>query len=425
MKERVRQLVLAAGVAACCSPSVSSAFQAVDEMLWPERGVFPAYPAEPADGRTIRYSVFSGLLHDNNLFRLSDSADPVTAIGSSERSDTIFRVGAGIDANLPISRQNILLNARFELREFDRFDLLDHTAYRFGGAWNWRVGNDWEGLLGYQRDHYLSGLADIQRAVKDMITTDHAYGSAAYRIDARWRVRGGLDFWRYEHGDASQLTLDNRTGSLVIGGDYVTPANNSIGAQFRYTEGKYPNQILTINNDYKEYETSAVARWVVTGKSTFTGRVGYTKREHEQFAQRDFDGLTGRLEYDWFVANKTLLNFALYREIGSYIDTNASYVVNQGGSFGPAWAPTDKVILQARLVHEKRDYQGEPVVAVVGVPQREDTFRGIRVSAGWAPRRSVEVVLSAEHGDRNSNVSFPIDRSYDYTSYLANVRLRF
>ena len=429
MKQRIRRAILAAGAAACFSPAVTNAFDAVDEILWPYRGTFPAYPAEPPDGKTVHFSAFTGLMHDDNLVRLSDSTDAQTVLGTSARSDNIWRYGASLDANIPISRQNILVNARIEQRDYNRFDALDHTAYKVGAGWNWTVGNDWSGDVGYLRDHYLSSLADIQRQVKDMIDLDNFYANVGYRIDARWRVRGGLDFRRYDHSDSSQTALDNRTSSFVVGADYLTPSNNSIGAQFRYTKGNYPNQqavavgagSVPVDNEYKEYETSAVARWIVTGKSTFTGRAGYTKREHEQVSQRDFSGFTGRLGYDWFVANKTLLNFQLYREIGSYVDTQASYVVNQGGSFGPAWAPTEKLIFQGRLVYEKRDYKGDPGFVASGT-SREDTFRGLRLSGGWAPRRNVEIVISADYGDRSSNV---VGRDYDFTSVLANARLLF
>ena len=414
MKQRVRHVILAAGIAACCSPAVSSAFDAVDEVLWPDRGTFPAYPAEPPDGRTVRFSAYTGLMHDDNVLRLPDNA-----IAPNGRSDTIFRLGAALDANIPISRQNILVNARVERRDYDRYDVLDHTAYRGNAAWNWTVGNDWSGDVGYLRDHYLSSLADIQRPLKDMIDLDYFYANAGYRIDARWRARAGYEYRRYEHDEPTQTALDTHTNSVIVGADYLTSAQNSVGAQFRYGEGSYPNQQL---NDYKEYETSAVARWVVTGKSTFTGRLGYTKREHDFVPQRDFSGVTGRLVDHWFVANKTLLNFALYREIGSYIDTQSSYVINQGGSFGPAWAPTEKLIFQARLVYEKRDYEGSPATAVPGTITREDTFKGIRLSGGWTPRRNIEIVVSVDHGNRDSNIT---SSSYDFTSVLANAKLKF
>jgi len=427
MKQQVRQMILFVGIAACCSPSVSSAFQAVDEMLWPERGIFPAYPAEEADGKTVRFSVFSGLLHDSNPFRLSDSTNPATTIGSSSKSDTIFRYGAGVDADLPISRQKVQLNARVERRDFDRFDVLDHTAYRLGAGWKWVAAPEWSGDLGYQRDHRLSSLADIQAPIRDMITSDYVYGSAGYRLDARWRVRGALDFWHHNHSEPTRATLDNRTGSGTIGFDYMTPAENSVGGQFKYTRGNFPNQqpvgpVVTVDNQFKEYETSLVAHWVVTGKSTFDARVGYTSREHEQVPQRDFGGWTGRLAYDWFVAAKTLLNFAVWREVHSYEDVQASYVVSRGASFGPAWAPTDKIVLQARLLYDKRNYQGDPGFVVTGAPEREDTFKGIRLSAGWTPRRFIELVGSVERGDRDSNV---VGKDYDYTSWMANARIRF
>src|SRR5262249_43918538 len=139
MREGVRRIVVAAGIAACFVPAISSAFDAVDEILWPYRGTFPAYPAEAPDGKPVHFSVFTGLMHDNNLFRLSDSTDPQATLGTSSRSDNIWRIGASLDANIPVSRQNILVNARVEQRDYNRFDALDHTAYKVGAAWNWAV----------------------------------------------------------------------------------------------------------------------------------------------------------------------------------------------------------------------------------------------------------------------------------------------
>src|SRR5262245_19422413 len=97
MKQGVRRVILAAGIAACFRPAASRAFDAVDEILWPDRGTFPAYPAEPPDGRTVRFSAYTGLMHDDNVLRVPDNA--VTPNG---RSDNIFRLGASLDANIPV-----------------------------------------------------------------------------------------------------------------------------------------------------------------------------------------------------------------------------------------------------------------------------------------------------------------------------------
>lgn len=400
----------------------AASFQSIETLFWPESGRFPAYTPEPPDGHIAKFSVFTGLMHDSNLFRLSDNANPA--------SDTIARFGARVDAALPVSRQRILFIAEVDRRDYDNFGFLDHTAYRLGGTWKWLAGSQWSGDLAYGRRKYLSSFGEQspqQARFKDMITADRAYATAIYQVTARWRGRGALDWWQFNHSNPSQTDLDNRTGSGTIGFDYITPANNSVGGQFKYTDGNYYNrQQVTpgvfVDNQYREHETSLVAHWIVTGKSTLDARVGYTKREHEQLPQRDFGGFTGRLSYDWFVGAKTILNFALWRELRSIEDLTASYVVAQGGSFGPSWAPTDKIVVQGRFVYEKRDYDGDPGFVLTGGPQQQETFRGLNLSMGWTPRRSIELAIAAERGDRSSNVA---GRDYDYTAVMGNAKFRF
>lgn len=413
-------------IALACSPSFTSAFQTIEEIQWPDSGRFPAYPQDPPDGRNVRFSVFGGAMHDSNLFRLSDSTDPLTAIGSTKRSDTITRFGAGLKGDIPVSRQRILLEAQFERRNFDHFGFLDHNAYRLGAGWKWAAGPQWSGDIGAGRRRYLASLSELQAPVKDLITENRAYASAGYRFTPRWRVRGGLEAYDWEHGDPGRVTLDNRTGAATVGLDYVTPANNSVGGQFKYSEGDYPNRQVvpggTVDNNFQEYETSAVAHWAVTGKSALDGRLGYTSRRHDQVAQRDFDGVTGKLSYDWFVAAKTILNFSAWREIRSIEDVSASYVLSEGWGLGPSWAPTSKVVFQAKYVREDRDYRGDPGFALAGTPQREDEFRGISVAAGYTPRRNLEFAVAVDRGVRDSSV---FGRNYDYNAVSANARLRF
>jgi exopolysaccharide biosynthesis operon protein EpsL len=408
------------------SPMAASAFQTGDELTWPADGKFPAYPPEQPDGRSIKFSVFGGLHRDSNLFRLSDSVDPQTAIGSSEKSDTIRRLGVGLKAAIPVSRQRFLFDAQIEDYDFDRFGFLDHRAYRAGAAWKWQAGSQLSGDVGYSKRRFLAGFGELQGRVRDLITEDRAYAGAAYLATPRWRVRGALDSYDWRHSESTRAALDNRTNSATAGLDYMTPAGNSIGGQVKYSEGNYPNRQLVagspVDNQYEEIETSAVAQWNVTGKSRIDARLGYTSRKHDQVSQRDFQGITGRLNYDWTIAAKTLLNMALWREIRSIEDVDASYVLSQGFSVGPAWAPTSKLVLQAKLLREKRDFEGDPGFVLTASPQREDTFRGARLSAGYTPLRNVELSLSLEKGDRSSNIA---GRDYDYNAVNANARFSF
>src|SRR5262245_31335000 len=424
-------------VALLCVPAVAthaappltaypSAYPTTQEILWPALGRYPGYPAEP-DERPVRFSLSGGVYHDSNPFRLSDSVNPQTVLGTSSKSDTFYRLGAGVTGDIPISRQHLLFEAAMDGFRYDRFDLLDNVAYRAGVAWKWEAGSEWSGDVGYTRRHFLSPLEYLQQPVKDMITDDHIYANGGYRLTPRWRVRGTADWIQSDHSNDIQASLDNHTAFGIVGLDYLTPAGNSIGAQVKFSRGIYPNDQLVagtlVNNDYDEVELSAVAQWIVTGKSTLYARLGYTDRSQDQLPERDFQGVTGRVDWDWTPTGKTLINFAAWHEIHSYQDVTASYVVSNGASLGPNWALTSKVVLQARLLYEERKFKGDPglVLGTTG-PEREDKFRGGRISVGYTPWRNFELSLAAEAGKRTSNTA---GNDFDFTSVSANAQFSF
>jgi exopolysaccharide biosynthesis operon protein EpsL len=420
-------------------PAVASGLETTEDLLWPADGKFTGYPQE-TEPRPVQFSVSGGLYHDDNVFRLSDGA---VVPGVTGRSDTIYRVGLGLKADLPVSRQHLLLDANINSYTYDRYSQLDNVAYRLGAAWRWQAGSQLSGDVGYTRDRYLGDLGEVQATLKDEVTRDRFYASAGYLLTPRWRVRGGADWVKWDHGESSRSVLDLRVTSTTVGLDYVTPARNSIGGQFKYSHGDYPNRQLfaggSVINNFDEYETSAVLHWVLTGKTVFNARLGYTKREHDEVPARDFGGGTGRLSLDWTPGGKTLINASAWREIHSVEETGtlaegstlelaaASYIVSTGASIGPAWAPTVRLVFQGKLVHEKREYKGDPgiafgVAAVAGGGHREDTFDGIRLSAGYTPIRALRLSLSLEHGKRDSNA---ILRDYDYNLISANARFQF
>jgi len=419
-----------AGIAALlCLPAVAAGFEMTEDILWPDDGRFPGYPQE-ADTRTVHFFVSGGIYHDDNIFRLSDSA---TVPAGVSKSDTIYRIGARLRADIPISRQRIILDGRVDNYTFDKNGLLDHVDYRGSARWAWQAGPLVSGDLGYSRRRYLGDLGEINAPLKDMITEDRIFGSAGFMVTPRWRIRGGADWGEWDHSAATRQTLNLEVTSVTVGLDYVTPLNNHVGVQHKQSHGKYPNRqtvsgTTTVANSYDEGETSAVLRWNITGKSVLNARAGYTKREHDEVPARDFDGFTGRVNLDWEAGAKTLLHGAVWREIRSVDElatleqAAASYVLSTGLSIGPSWAPTSKLVFEAKYIHEKREYEGDPGPSFGTGVQREDTFNGLRLAAGYAPRRNIRFSLAYERGDRDSNITL---RDYEYNRVSANARFQF
>ncbi|MGH8771418.1 MAG: XrtB/PEP-CTERM-associated polysaccharide biosynthesis outer membrane protein EpsL [Burkholderiales bacterium] len=396
-----------------------------DSVLWPDEGYFYAYPVDTTELRNLKFSGTVGLVYDDNVFRLDDNESAQALLGESGRSDTIRQVGVGLRYDLPVSRQTFTLEARADNYDYDRFDELSHTAYLFGGNWSYQAGPDLSGDLGYRRTQHLTSFNEVQAQVRDLITRDRGYFAANYRVYPRLQVRGALEADRIDHDADTRRALDQRILTETFGVDYVSIRENTIGVQLQLKQGEFPNREVvagtTVDNEYDEYEISAVTGWQFAPKTRFDGRLGYTDREHDQISQRDFSGITYRGTLAWAPTAKTLVDGALYREIASVEDLIASFVLTEGVTAGIAWAPTIKIVLQARAIYEDREYEGDPGLFLGTAQQRDETFRGLRLVAGYRATRAIDVSAAYEHGNRSSNI---INNDYDYDLFSINVGLR-
>ena len=404
--------------------ALAQSFNAVDTIPWPSTGRFPAYPANPP--RPTEVWAQAGAVYDNNVFRLSKDANTRALLGRDTRSDTILRAGAGIRHEALIAgRQRVRLEARGDQYAYSESSVLNHFEYGLRGEWLWEVTNDLSGAIGVERRTRLIDMAQAQRPVKDLITEDRAFVNGAFRLGPTIRLRSSLDGVRAKHSEGAREADRLRSTTVTGGVDYVTPLNNSIGLEARRTNGTAPtadpvNPTILVQNDFVENEVAVVARVTASPQFTGTGRVGRTTRHNEAFAGRDFRGTTWRGSVDWTPLQKTVFEFALYREPRSIIDIAASYIVANGASFGPRWAPSEKLVLSALFLRERQQYVGG--IAATGAPQRDETVRSVRLGVGWEPRRFVELSAGYEHGVRSSNVLL---RDFDYDAVMANARFRF
>jgi exopolysaccharide biosynthesis operon protein EpsL len=402
-------------------------FETVDTIPYPNSGRFPAYTAQ--ETRPTDIYLRGGVQRDSNVFRLGSAADTQALLGTSSRSETITRAGVGIRHQQRIfGRQSIRLEGTLDHYAFDRYSLLNHNAYFGRGEWLWEVTNDLSGTMGFERRYRLVDLAQRQRAVKDMITEDHAFATAAYALGPSFRLRGGLDGAKAKHSDDTFTFSGGRVNTVTGGIDYVTPLGNAAGIEARRSQGNFPIQAVgptavLVDNQFTEKELAGVLTWTASQQLRATGRIGRTNRTHTQFPARNFSGTTGRAAIDWMPLPKTGFDFMIYKEPRTIVDIGASYVVVKGVSFGPRWAPTEKLVVTAALVNERQDFGGDPTVVIVpGTPQRQETVRAVRLGAGWEPVRMYQVSVGLDKGKRTSNALL---RDYDYTAATLNLRVNF
>ena len=390
-------------------PTATPAFEAIDTLAWPSRGVYPAYPRE--DDRPTDFWVQGGVRRDDNALRVE----------TGEQSDLVTRLGVGVrhETRL-VGRQRVRLDARGDYYDYDKLTELDHFAYAVAGDWLWEIGNNFSGSVLVGQDRRQIDISETQTERLDTATSTRLAGTAAYLVSPRFRIRGGLAASKSEREE--ERDTETRSASAVAGMDYVSPLGNTLGFEFRRTQGQVPTDEFVagvgfVNNDYDENEVSLVATYALGTQLRSGVRVGRTSRKYDQLSARDFDDNTGRIFLDWLPGNKTILGFEAYHEPRSVVDIAASHVVFTGVVFGPRWAVTNKVVLSARFVRENRKYEGDPALAAGGVLRDEDLSL-VRFAVGWEPQRRWQLSAAVDRGERESNIA---GRDYNYAAVMGNV----
>jgi len=369
-------------------------------------------PPEP--DRPLKLNATGSITHDSNLFRISDVVDPQAAIGSSDTADTIYRIGAGGSYEIRQSRQRFILEGNVDNYKFQHFSNLDYLGYDARGEWKWQLGNFWDGTLGLGHRRYLASFANIQANIKDLVDQGQVYGSANYQVYSRLRLTLDLNRYDYRHGDESQQIYNSDINNAAFTVNWVSPAENTVGVQYRTADATYPNhQVIAgnvVDNAYRENEFNVVANWRFSGLSTFQARLGHTERNYRALTSRNFSGPTWRLSYNWLPTGKLGFDFSTWREIGEYQSQDSNYVQITGISVIPTWSVTPNVSLQGKIARLSDKYLGDPGIVPV-TSDREDTERIYQIAVLWTPIRRTTLTFSVEKGERTSNI--PVF-SYDY-----------
>lgn len=378
--------------------------------------------ANAAPGDTVQPYVSASVVHDTNLFRLSSGRDPRLVLGSDSKSDTIKRVEAGVAVDYAVGRQQIVLKGSVVQNWFERFNFLNYDGSDARATWNWQLGNLWQGDLGYTHSRTLASFSQIQDRLRAIQTQQSAFGSAIYKLDPDWRVRTGVRWYSLESGSPQRRFFNREETTASVGVEHVNEANNSLGVEAKYTEARFPDREVTplsiFDNGYTQTELNAVADWRYSGQSRFQGRLGYAQNRNKHLSMRDFNGVTGRLAYDWSVSGKTLVNTALWREVGAIDNVVSTYVVTKGASLGVSWFPASKIFVKGETAYRWYDF----LSGVGSGSQRKDTVRSISASLGYSPVSNVLLSLDGIAEKRGSTIAF-----FDYSdvNIAASMKVTF
>ncbi len=368
--------------------------------------------AEFADGDVVKFNAGAGVAYDDNVFRLPSNITPSPASGSTARGDTIFTLNAGATVNKDISRQNIELAGNIIQRLYTEHDTFDATLFNFGATWNWRVGNQWGGEIGYTQNQYPNAFLEVTSFTPNKRTVGIPFVTIGYQFHPSWEARAGYKFVditnsadRFKPSDLEQNVYEGAVR-------YRTQASNLVDLYYRFTDGERPNVVIdplvpsTGKFEQNDFGINVV-RWELGGRSRFAGFLAYTNRSYELAPDRDYTGPTGNLTFTYLPTGTTSVTLSVYRLIGAFTDVTTNYIVTTGVTLTPTWQATSKLAFGMNVFYQDRDYQGRPGILTdinLVEDQRNDDLYSVGVNATYAILRSLKGTLYYTWTKRDSNV---------------------
>lgn len=360
--------------------------------------------------------------YDSNVFRLAGDQEAIAVIGDENRDDLIMHYGAGLSADLKLSRQHLVADVLVERADYDEFDELNHTMVDSRVGWQWQVGNLWSGTLGYRYQDQLSSFNEQLVPQKDMRTTNTYSLSAGYQLHPDWKLVAGADYKDASYEERKRLDREKTSALFEI--QYKNTLNTTVGIRGRFSENKLGDVLVLgapASGDYNETEISGVIYWQGSGKSALEARLGYTDLSYDELNQRDFQGTTGRLTYFWEISGKTQINVAAWQETSSLSDEVRDYVLSTGFSLAPTWSITRKVRLIGNVSFVNDDFKAEnDLSGSLGTPKREDDTWLYSIGIRWTPIQNLQTLLLYQYEDRDSTIN-----NRDFTDEQVRAKLQY
>ena len=405
--------------------------------------IFTACAALPTQARalwndSVTPFVEQKATHDSNVFRLSDGSNSANPPDAPSGGDTYTTTTAGLNLDLPVSRQRFQVGYARNYFRYDRLTQLDFDGYDGKALWQWQVGNDTSGQLSYAQNLAIASFANIGGTTPDPLTTRQALFNGTYMVTPRWRAQAGAGGFQQRNGDPVRQSIDIDIVSGDASLSYATPANTHIGLGVRAEKGRYPNRDFvspdpqnnvpgsTFDNAYRQYGVDLVADWTATGLSHLSARLGRVSRRNEHLPERDFYGTAVRVQHDWTPTGKLSLSTTAVQDINPYEDIRASYAYVRGVSFRPTLSVTGKIDVSGTFEYSRRQYFGDPNLdpnpPPTGAAGRTDRVRSATATLSYRPLRTLALQINAQRESRSSTIPFG---DYEVTVFGVSAKLSF
>lgn len=381
----------------------------------------------------LNFFVGQRVTFDSNLFRLPDGVHPsaaATGVTDPPRSETYFNTYAGVGFDKSYSRQHLHADFTFTHYAHQTYKYLGFNGISGRAAWDWAIGDRWNGTLSYDRAQTPSNDATQTGFRTSYQLYERTAADANYWWHPDWSVGAGLARVSSNYNNSVNTVSAYDADVADVRVTYRPSSGNQIRLLVRRKDGNYPNRVLSptgfLAQSYTQDDYEADAKWVLDGHSRVSGRVGYSRVRYGALAlgSRDFDGPTARLVYDWTPTGKTTVSLVLRSEIGPepQDNLNASFVATSAASIAASSALSPKISVRGFAEWRKRELGGE-AGASDSVLRNPSYTHYYSLTGTWTPERSLLFSVTLGHETRRGNN--PAYPNYDDNTVSANLQFLF
>jgi len=383
------------------------------------------YAVASPDDTIIPYVGFN-MLYDSNFLRLSDNVDPILVTGKSNKDDFIKQVSAGFDMDWTISRQHIIIRANVNQNWFQNFTSLDYTGWDTQAQWNWQIGNNLDGEIGYANLQTLGSFAQLGELIDNLRNYQRFFASAGYLFHPNGKIKFGVFRTESQFDDVSRQISNNTEDNAELNLQYLSPTGTILGLRILATDGRYPQRQLTAgstqDNAYTRMNYALTWDWHASSKTHIDGLLGYTQQWYEHFSARDFDDIIAQLNLRWQATDKTLLELSARRLIDQANNFFSSFLLTEGVWLNLTWQTTPKITLAIPVSYQQQQYLGNTGNNLVNFEQQKDDVGNIGLNLMYHPLESINIELLLNYEKRDSNNP---RRSYETQSAGLNLQAFF
>jgi hypothetical protein len=381
--------------------------------------------APPADSVKFKENSFEvraddAFSYDDNVYRLAPSVTNLQALAgigpNATRQDHINTVTLAGDGAWNLGRQTFAVDLRVDDNRYNSNSNLNNVSTNDKLIWNWNIGSVLSGQVGAIYSNGLISFVNSNNFGRNLYAVTDYYGAGRYQIGPHWAIFGGVLQSGTTLSDPALRANDLHTKSVDIGSEFATSENDSLGAEYRYTDARYPLG-TALNSDYREDTARFVVRHAFSEKTKLDANFGFLKRNYASETIATFSGDVWRVGLIWKPTDKMQLEGAGWRNLQAYVTAQSDYFVDRGESIALRWTATEKIVVSGSYTFENQNYIGVGLTQPTLVARR-DSLNTPQASIKYTPFEFLVFDFGYAYERRNSNTA-----GFQYNDHVISAKV--